>query len=82
MYDVIKYIWTLDEFKAKFCSVAAEAEKNIESENPPIFLRKIYWRFKRVELFRIVLDDSHDNKVQYKKFSNYVIITRKLQCQI
>jgi len=41
MYDVIKYIWTLDEFKAKFSSVAAEAETNIESENPPIFLRFI-----------------------------------------
>ena len=55
MYDVIKYIWTLDEFKAKFCSVAAEAEKNIESENPPIFLRKIYWRFKRVAFHILII---------------------------
>lgn len=41
MYDVIKYIWTLDEFKAKFSDMAEEAERRMESETPPIFLRFI-----------------------------------------
>lgn len=39
MYDVINYIWTLDEFKAKFRQMAEEAEAEIESETPPLFLR-------------------------------------------
>jgi len=41
MYDVIKYLWTLDEFKAKFSELAEEAEQMMESETPPIFLRFI-----------------------------------------
>jgi len=39
MYDVINYIWTLDEFKLKFRQMAEEAEAEIESETPPLFLR-------------------------------------------
>ena len=39
MYDVIKYIWTLDDFKAKFTELAVQAEQEIDHENPPIFLR-------------------------------------------
>merc|ERR1711860_133362 len=39
MYDVIKYMWTLDEFKQKFSEMAVKAEEDIESENPPLFLR-------------------------------------------
>ena len=41
MYDVIKYIWTLDEFKTKFSRLAEQAEAELESENPPLFLRFI-----------------------------------------
>ena len=41
MYDVIKYIWTLDEFKTKFSRLAKQAESELESENPPLFLRFI-----------------------------------------
>jgi len=39
MYDVIKYIWELDMFKEKLNQLAQEAERDIESEHPPLFLR-------------------------------------------
>ena len=41
MYDIIKYIWQIDAFKNKFRLLAAEAERDIESEQPPLFLRFI-----------------------------------------
>ena len=41
MYDIIKYIWQIDEFKRKFRELATEAERDIESEQPPLFLRFI-----------------------------------------
>jgi len=41
MYDVIKYMWTLDDYKAKLSEMAEKAEKEIEGENPPLFLRFI-----------------------------------------
>merc|ERR1711892_1307794 len=39
MYDVIKYIWELDVFKTKLNKLAQRAERDIESEQPPLFLR-------------------------------------------
>jgi len=39
MYDVIKYIWELDGFKTKLSEMAEQAEREIESEHPPLFLR-------------------------------------------
>jgi len=39
MYDVIKYIWDLDVFKTKLNELAQQAEREIESEQPPLFLR-------------------------------------------
>jgi len=41
MYDIIKYIWELDAFKEKFRQLAKEAERDIECEQPPLFLRFI-----------------------------------------
>ena len=41
MYDIIKYIWEIDAFKVKFRELANEAERDIESEQPPLFLRFI-----------------------------------------
>ena len=41
MYDIIKYIWEMDSFKNKFQQLAKEAERDIESEQPPLFLRFI-----------------------------------------
>ena len=32
MYDVIKYIWTLEEFRDRFSQMAVKAEREIESE--------------------------------------------------
>jgi ubiquitin conjugation factor E4 A len=32
MYDVIKYIWTLEDFREKFADMALQAERDIESE--------------------------------------------------
>ena len=39
MYDVIKYIWQLDPFKQRLREMAEQAEEEIESETPPLFLR-------------------------------------------
>jgi len=39
MYDVIKYIWELDEFKNRLNELAHQAERDIDCENPPLFLR-------------------------------------------
>jgi len=39
MYDVIKYIWEFDQFKQKLNELAQQAERDIESEHPPLFLR-------------------------------------------
>eukprot|EP00092_Neocalanus_flemingeri_P008087 GFUD01008727.1.p1 GENE.GFUD01008727.1~~GFUD01008727.1.p1 ORF type:complete len:1041 (+),score=441.41 GFUD01008727.1:59-3181(+) len=39
MYDVIKYIWELDMFKTKLNKLAKQAEREIESEHPPLFLK-------------------------------------------
>ena len=39
MYDVIKYIWEMEEFKQKMKKLAEQAEVEIESEQPPLFLR-------------------------------------------
>ena len=39
MYDVIKYIWELDVFKTKLIELAIQAEREIESEQQPLFLR-------------------------------------------
>jgi len=39
MYDVIKYIWDLDVFKTQLSEMAEQAEREIESEHPPLFLR-------------------------------------------
>ena len=39
MYDIIKYIWELDVFKSKLNELAQQAEREIESEQPPLFLR-------------------------------------------
>merc|ERR1719244_1304035 len=39
MFDVIKYIWELDQFKEKLNQLAQQAERDIESEPPPLFLR-------------------------------------------
>jgi len=39
MYDVIKFIWELDVFKTKLNELAQQAERDIESEQPPLFLR-------------------------------------------
>ena len=41
MYDIIKYIWEIETFKNKFRELAREAERDIESEQPPLFLRFI-----------------------------------------
>jgi len=41
MYDIIKYIWEIDAFKNKFRQLAKEAERDIENEQPPLFLRFI-----------------------------------------
>ena len=41
MYDIIKYIWEIEIFKNKFRELAREAERDIESEQPPLFLRFI-----------------------------------------
>ena len=41
MYDVIKFIWELDVFKTKLNELAIQAERVIESEQPPLFLRII-----------------------------------------
>lgn len=39
MYDVIKYIWQLEPIKARLGKMAEQAEAEIESEMPPLFLR-------------------------------------------
>lgn len=39
MYDVIKYIWGLEVHREKVRTMAEQAEEEIESENPPLFLR-------------------------------------------
>ena len=39
MYDVIKYIWQLEPFKQRLREMAEQAEEEIESETPPLFLR-------------------------------------------
>ena len=41
MIDIIKYIWEIQAFKEKFRELAREAERDIESEHPPLFLRFI-----------------------------------------
>ena len=41
MYDIIKYIWEIDAFKNKFRQLAKEAERDVENEHPPLFLRFI-----------------------------------------
>ena len=41
MYDIIKYVWEIDTFKTKFRQMAEEAERDIECEQPPLFLRFI-----------------------------------------
>jgi len=41
MIDIIKYIWEIEAFKQKFRELAREAERDIESEQPPLFLRFI-----------------------------------------
>merc|ERR1719242_3006942 len=41
MYDVINFMWTMDEFKERFRQMAEAAEEAIESETPPLFLRFI-----------------------------------------
>ena len=41
MYDIIKYVWEIDTFKTKFRQLAEEAERDIECEQPPLFLRFI-----------------------------------------
>jgi hypothetical protein len=32
MYDVIKYIWSLEDFRERFATMAVKAEREIESE--------------------------------------------------
>ncbi len=32
MYDVIKYIWSLEDFRERFAAMAVKAEREIESE--------------------------------------------------
>jgi ubiquitin conjugation factor E4 A len=32
MYDVIKYIWSLEDFRERFSQMAVKAEREIESE--------------------------------------------------
>lgn len=39
MYDVIKYIWEMDEYKERFLAMADYAEEHIEDEEAPLFLR-------------------------------------------
>jgi len=39
MYDVIKYIWELEPFRKRLSQMAEQAELEIESEQPPLFLR-------------------------------------------
>ena len=39
MYDVMKYIWEIDEYKHRFMSMAKTAEEQIENEDAPLFLR-------------------------------------------
>jgi hypothetical protein len=32
MYDVIKYIWSLEDFRERFAAMAVKVEREIESE--------------------------------------------------
>ena len=32
MYDVMKYIWSLEDFRERFAAMAVKAEREIESE--------------------------------------------------
>jgi len=41
MYVIIKYLWSVDRHKQKFFSLSKEAERNMDSAMPPIFLRFI-----------------------------------------
>ena len=40
-WHIIKYVWEIDTFKTKFRQLAEEAERDIECEQPPLFLRFI-----------------------------------------
>ena len=39
MYDVMKYVWEMEEYRNRFLSMATYAEGHIEDEDAPIFLR-------------------------------------------
>ena len=39
MYDIMKYIWEMDEYKQRFLQMAKYAEEHIEDEAAPLFLR-------------------------------------------
>ena len=39
MYDVMKYVWEMEDYRTKFFDMAAFAEEHIENEDAPIFLR-------------------------------------------
>uniref|UniRef100_A0A1B6C5Z5 Ubiquitin conjugation factor E4 A n=1 Tax=Clastoptera arizonana TaxID=38151 RepID=A0A1B6C5Z5_9HEMI len=41
MYNVMRYLWSLEEHKSSFKRLAKQAEENMEAVNPPIFLRFI-----------------------------------------
>lgn len=39
MYDIMKYIWEMDEYREKFVRMAELAENHIDDEEAPLFLR-------------------------------------------
>lgn len=39
MYDVIKYIWEMEEYRQRFLDMATYAEEHIDDEDAPLFLR-------------------------------------------
>ncbi|TRY61772.1 hypothetical protein TCAL_12264 [Tigriopus californicus] len=39
MYDVIKYLWDMEEYRDMFVSLAKSAEEHIDDEEAPLFLR-------------------------------------------
>eukprot|EP00095_Tigriopus_kingsejongensis_P000903 maker-scaffold186_size273091-snap-gene-0.14 protein:Tk00903 transcript:maker-scaffold186_size273091-snap-gene-0.14-mRNA-1 annotation:"ubiquitin conjugation factor e4 a-like" len=41
MYDVIKYLWEMEDYRHKFVKLAHHSEEHIEDEDAPLFLRFI-----------------------------------------
>ncbi|XP_034950370.1 ubiquitin conjugation factor E4 A [Chelonus insularis] len=64
MYEVMKYLWKIDEYRKIFQCLAQEAEENIEAVQPPIFLRFINLLMNDA-IF--LLDEALSNMAQLKQ---------------